>query len=61
MVKVKDFYTNNLMKPIPVPGAVEGVKALKELGYKLFIVTARHTTEVERTQRWLDQYFPGLC
>ena len=37
------------MKPTPVPGALEGVKALRHLGYKLVIVTARHGTEFERT------------
>lgn len=56
---MKQFYATDLMKPIPIPGALEGAQALRKMGYKLAIVTARHTNEVERSQAWLDQYFPG--
>lgn len=59
MRKAKDFYKDGLLKPIPVPGAVEGVKALKEMGFRLVIVTARHGNELPITQEWLDEYFPG--
>jgi len=48
------------MKPLPVPGALEGVQALRNMGYRLAIVTARHTEEKERTEAWLDHYFPGI-
>lgn len=57
--KVKIYYDTSIMSPKPVPGALEGVKALKEMGYKLVIITARHTEEQPLTQKWLDQYFPG--
>ena len=48
------------MTPKPVPGALEGISALKRMGYKLAIVTARHTEEQELTQKWLDKHYPGL-
>lgn len=48
------------MSPKPVPGALEGVQALREMGYRLAIVTARHTEEQVLTQKWIDQYYPGM-
>ena len=53
------FYKTSVMTPKPVPGALEGVKALRDLGYKLVVVTARHTEQQLETQEWIDQYFPG--
>ena len=57
--KVKQFYVDKLMSPKPVPGALEGLKHLKALGYKLVIVTARHRTEEMGTRAWLEEYYPG--
>ena len=57
--KVKIYYATSIMTPKPVPGALEGVKALKEMGYKLVIVTARHKEEQELTNEWLQQNYPG--
>ena len=46
-----------MMDPKPVPGALEGLIALRTLGYKLCIVTARHEKEQTETDRWLNKYF----
>ncbi|KAL5534487.1 hypothetical protein ACEPAG_949 [Sanghuangporus baumii] len=58
--KVKDFYATNLVSPKPVPGALEGVKALKGMGYKLVIITARHAEQLPITKQWIDQHFPNM-
>ena len=57
--KVKEYYASSVMKPQPVSGAFEGAQALRELGYRLIIVTARHEEERVLSERWVDQYFPS--
>lgn len=42
-----------------VPGAVQGVKALKDAGYELVIVTSRQLFLEVITRRWLDDNFPA--
>lgn len=44
----------------PVEGAVEGAKALKALGYRLEIVTARGTHHKTQTEGWLAKWLPGV-
>ncbi|KAG8695013.1 hypothetical protein FRC08_008118 [Ceratobasidium sp. 394] len=44
----------------PVDGAIEGVKALKALGYRLEIVTARGTHHQPMTEDWLSKWLPGV-
>ncbi|TDL28872.1 hypothetical protein BD410DRAFT_781431 [Rickenella mellea] len=58
--KVKEFYRTNIMKPIPVPGALEGVQELRRMGYTLVIVTARHEDEKPMTLDWVNKYFPDI-
>jgi phosphoserine phosphatase len=41
-----------------VPGALEGVKALKDAGHELVIVTSRQLILEEVTRRWVDDNFP---
>lgn len=53
------YYATHIMSPKPIPGALEGAEALKRMGYKLIIITARHKEEQESTHKWLEQYFPG--
>ena len=43
----------------PVPGAKEGLQALKDMGYKLVIVTARSEDLADESWKWVDQQFPG--
>lgn len=59
--KVQEFYRTDLMKPEPVPGALEGLRRLQEMGFRLVLITARHVAEEERTKAWLDQYYPSKC
>jgi phosphoglycolate phosphatase-like HAD superfamily hydrolase len=42
----------------PVPGAVDGVKKLKELGLRLAIVTARSPDQSDVTDSWIAQHLP---
>ncbi|KAJ7923075.1 hypothetical protein B0H13DRAFT_1981588 [Mycena leptocephala] len=44
----------------PVPGAREGVQALKDMGYKLVIVTARTADVADASWEWVEKYFPGV-
>jgi hypothetical protein len=48
------------MKPEQVPGALEGLNKLREMGFRLVLVTARHTNEESRTKQWLDHHYPGM-
>ena len=57
--KVKKYYATSVMSPLPVLGSLEGVKELKQIGFKLIIVTARHESERPATQKWLEQHFGG--
>ncbi|KAI0080025.1 hypothetical protein K474DRAFT_1658267 [Panus rudis PR-1116 ss-1] len=59
--KVEDFWKTNYIEIVPpVEGAPEGVKKLRELGFRLVVVTARQEREMERGKKWLAQHFPGL-
>ena len=44
----------------PVPGAREGVQALRDMGYRLIIVTARLKNTHKDSWEWVDRHFPGL-
>ncbi|KAJ7139714.1 hypothetical protein C8R44DRAFT_765240 [Mycena epipterygia] len=59
--KVKDFYsTDAIFQAAPVPGAREGVQALKDMGYKLVIVTARTSEIADASWEWVEKHFPGI-
>ncbi|KAI0728549.1 hypothetical protein C8Q72DRAFT_779596 [Fomitopsis betulina] len=59
--KVDEFYaTPRLYEAPPIEGALAGVKALKELGYRLVLVTARQVRELPRTKEWVDKYYTGI-
>ena len=59
--KVDEFYaTPRLYEALPIEGALEGVNALKELGYRLVLVTARQVRELPRTKEWVDKYYKGV-
>jgi phosphoserine phosphatase len=58
---VEAFFESALFKgglPL-VPGAVEGVKALKDAGHDLVIVTSRQLFLEEVTRRWVQANFPA--
>ncbi|KAJ3835417.1 hypothetical protein F5878DRAFT_628007 [Lentinula raphanica] len=59
--KVKDFYASmQLYDAAPVPGAREGVQDLRDMGYKLIVVTARGSDVKEESWDWVNKWFPGL-
>ncbi|KIK99785.1 hypothetical protein PAXRUDRAFT_822402 [Paxillus rubicundulus Ve08.2h10] len=58
--KVKRFYgSHKLGEALPVPGAREGVYALRTLGFRLVIVTARGTDAYADGWVWVQRWFPG--
>jgi hypothetical protein len=60
MSKVKAFYaTDRIYNTLPIPGALEGVQALRNMGYKLIIVTARNESVKEASWEWVEKHFPG--
>lgn len=52
--------TDRLDKAPTVPGALEGLTKLKELGFRLVVVTARQRRELDRSVRWIEKHFPGI-
>ncbi|OJA07628.1 hypothetical protein AZE42_01122 [Rhizopogon vesiculosus] len=58
--KIWEFYISGQMsKARPVPGAREGVEALRALGYRLIIVTARSKEGQAGSWAWVERWFPG--
>ncbi|KAI9068017.1 hypothetical protein FKP32DRAFT_1643051 [Trametes sanguinea] len=59
--KVEEFWkTDYIDKAPPVPGAKEALTKLKDMGYRLVVVTARQIRELDRSEAWLERNFPGL-
>ncbi|KAH9891014.1 hypothetical protein C8Q73DRAFT_702559 [Cubamyces lactineus] len=59
--KVEQFWkTDYIDKAPPVEGAREALTKLKDMGYRLVVVTARQTRELDRSLAWLERNFPGL-
>ncbi|KNZ79631.1 hypothetical protein J132_08933 [Termitomyces sp. J132] len=60
-IKVEKFYETDLIfKTKVVPGAREGVQALKNMGFRLVIVTARAEDKADESWDWANRHFPGL-
>ncbi len=58
---VRDFYESGLLVALqPFPDAQEAIKALKDAGHELVIITSRHSGAIEKTKPWLDKHFPGM-
>lgn len=59
--KVEEFWKTNYIEIVPpVEGAPEGIKKLRELGFRLIVVTARQRREMDRGKTWLEEHFPGM-
>ncbi|KAK1222901.1 hypothetical protein PQX77_014230 [Marasmius sp. AFHP31] len=59
--KVRDYYaTRRIFEARPVDGAREGIQALRDMGFRLIIVTARSQDVHEDSWHWVDKWFPGL-
>ncbi|KAF8058263.1 hypothetical protein FPV67DRAFT_1524691 [Lyophyllum atratum] len=60
-IKVKDFYSTDLIfNTKVVPGAREGVQSLRDMGFRLIIVTARTEDNADGSWEWVNKHFPGL-
>ena len=58
--KVEKFYgTDLIFKTMVVSGAREGVQALKDMGFRLVIVTARAEDKADESWEWVNRHFPG--
>ncbi|KAL4068306.1 hypothetical protein V8B97DRAFT_1918793 [Scleroderma yunnanense] len=56
--KVREFYKTNWIEHVrPVPGAKEGVETLRQLGYRLVIVTARNKNVEHASWEWAKRHF----
>ncbi|KAF5377614.1 hypothetical protein D9615_005101 [Tricholomella constricta] len=59
--KVKDFYRTDLLYDAKVvPGAREGVLSLRNMGFRLIIVTARTEDNADESWEWVNKHFPGI-
>jgi uncharacterized HAD superfamily protein len=56
---MKFFESEQFENVLPLSGAFEGVKALKEMGNRLFIITSRPHALKEKTIKWINTHFEG--
>ena len=57
---IKHFFNYDFLYSIPVlPGAIEGVKALKELGVEIYVITSRDEKS-PATRDWVNKHFKNL-
>jgi len=61
MGKAIEFHdTDQLKHADPVPGSLDALNHLREMGYGLIIVTARtFSYKLNSTVTWLDKHFNG--
>lgn len=57
--KMMEFFASSYFAHVrPVPGAVEGVRVLRDLGHDLVVITSRPEGIVEKTSGWIETFFP---
>jgi len=60
-VRMHKFYDSNLCKEIlPMPGSLTALPLLKKKGVKLFLITGRHNSIVDKTKEWVEENFPNI-
>lgn len=60
MHKVAEYYkAGRIYQTNPVEGGREGVQALKDMGFRLIIVTARAEDTADKSWEWVTKYYPG--
>lgn len=58
--KVGEYYkAGRIHQTDPVEGAREGIQALKDMGFRLIIVTARLEDAADESWEWVTKHFPG--
>ncbi|KAH8835961.1 hypothetical protein DL96DRAFT_1455552 [Flagelloscypha sp. PMI_526] len=62
MKKVTDYYTTGAIfrDTHIVPGAREGIQTLRDMNFRLDVVTARTESFAEESWKWLDKHFPNM-
>jgi 5'(3')-deoxyribonucleotidase len=59
--KLYHFYDSKYFDLVsPVDGARQGVEELISKGHELVVITSRPASIQQKTERWLDENFPGL-
>jgi 5'(3')-deoxyribonucleotidase len=59
--KIFEFSQSQGFADLPViPGALDGVKKLKDMGHELVVITGRPLEWMDQTKAWLDKHFPGM-
>ncbi|KAG5636857.1 hypothetical protein H0H81_006609 [Sphagnurus paluster] len=59
--KIKDFYATDFINNTNVvPGARQGVQTLRDMGFRLIIVTARREDNADESWQWVNKHFPGI-
>lgn len=57
--KVHAFFRSPYFRALPpIPGAVAGVRALRDAGFRLAVVTSRQLIIADETRQWLKRHFP---
>lgn len=56
---VYEFYESQEFSELePLPGAQAGLSFLTSLGYDIYIVTGRQDRVRQKTEEWIERYFP---
>ena len=59
--KLTEFFKTDYFKNVlPMPGAQETMKFLKEEGHKLSVVTGRVYSLTQQTEEWIEKYFKNI-
>ncbi|KAL1738533.1 hypothetical protein HDZ31DRAFT_86155 [Schizophyllum fasciatum] len=59
--KVAEYYkSKRIFQTEVVPGAAEGTQALKDMGFRLLIVTARNPDQADASWQWVETHYPGI-
>ncbi len=60
--KLNDFFsTKHLVRLDPMAGSMLGLRAMKERGHELYIVTGRsRVVDLDATELWLKMHFPDV-
>jgi uncharacterized HAD superfamily protein len=58
--EIKEFYQTEGRDMKPIQGAYESLQQLKNLGYELYVITARSAEFSKQTKDWVNKNFPNI-